>query len=210
IAVDSAGNSYVTGSYTGTVNFGAGEANQTLHISAGASDIFINKYNSDGSLAWAKTAGSPVGGILNGADQGNGIAVDSFGNSYVTGFYNGPAIFGLGEPHQTGLGTAIFTTIFVAKYNSDGTLAWAKGINGGAGAGSNQGSTVTTDTSGNGYVAGYFQTTNNGIVGLITPQFSDGTTQTTLISAGSTDIFVAKYAGDTDNDGVSNLRDNCP
>jgi hypothetical protein len=44
IAVDEAGNSYVTGGFGGMATFGAGEANQTILTSAGANDVFVAKY----------------------------------------------------------------------------------------------------------------------------------------------------------------------
>src|SRR5437667_314462 len=69
IAVGSSGNSYVTGAFSGSATFGSGEANQTILTAAGGTDIFVAKYNSDGTLAWAKKAGGT------GADQGNGIAI---------------------------------------------------------------------------------------------------------------------------------------
>jgi hypothetical protein len=82
IAVDGSGNSYVTGSFQFTATFGPGEANQTQLTFVGNSDIFIAKYNSNGTLAWAKQAGG------SGIDGGFGIAVDGSGNSYVTGFFS--------------------------------------------------------------------------------------------------------------------------
>src|SRR5262249_24301705 len=122
IAEDSSGNSYVTGFFSGTATFGPGEANQTLLTSAGGTDIFVAKYSTSGELVWVKRAGGT------GADQANGIGVDSSGNSYVTGLFNGSATFGGGEANQTVLTSAGGTDIFVAKYNSDGTLAWAKKV----------------------------------------------------------------------------------
>ena len=80
------------------------------------------KYNSDGTIAWAKWAGGT------GTNQGYGIAVDGSGNSYVTGNYQGTATFGSGEPNETQLPSSATggDVMFIAKYNSDGTLAWAK------------------------------------------------------------------------------------
>lgn len=46
-----------TGSFEGTVIFGEGEASETNLTAVGSMDVFIAKYNADGSLVWAKSAG---------------------------------------------------------------------------------------------------------------------------------------------------------
>jgi len=73
IAVDASGNSYVTGYFLSTATFG----DITL-TSYGGTDIFIAKLDSSGNWLWAKNAGRTGG-------EGNGIAIDNNGNSYVTG-----------------------------------------------------------------------------------------------------------------------------
>jgi len=124
--MDTSGNSYVTGSFSGSspLTFGAGEANETTLISAGSTDIFVARYDGNGELVWAKQAG----GIT--VDVGRGIAVDTSGNSYVTGFFgalfpvsDGSATFGAGEANETTLVTAGNEDIFVAKYSGEGEPA---------------------------------------------------------------------------------------
>ena len=73
IAVDASGNSYVTGYFQSTATFG----DITLTSNGGA-DIFISKLDHSGNWLWAKNAGGTGG-------EGNGIAIDNNGNSYVTG-----------------------------------------------------------------------------------------------------------------------------
>jgi len=81
IAVDGSGNTYVTGTFTGTASFAPG----TSLTSAGAADVFVAKYDGHGTLLWATRAG----GTQN--EQGSSIAVDSLGNSYLTGTFSGSA-----------------------------------------------------------------------------------------------------------------------
>lgn len=80
IAVDASGNAYVVGSTSGvdfpTLNSIQGTIN-------GGADVFVTKLNSQGSGLVYSTF---LGGT--GADFGNGIAVDSTGNAYVTGTTN--------------------------------------------------------------------------------------------------------------------------
>jgi hypothetical protein len=113
ITTDSVGNSYVTGEFSGTATFGAGEAQETTLTATGSIDIFVAKYDTHGTLVWAKRVGSPS------TDVGGGIATDSAGNSYVTGYFYDTATFGAGEAHETTLTPTGNADIFVAKY-SDG------------------------------------------------------------------------------------------
>jgi hypothetical protein len=176
IAMDTSGNSYVTGLFNDTVVFGASEPNETTLISYGGPDIFVAKYDSDGHLVWVKQAG---GALL--AD-GLGIAVDTSGNSYVIGRFEGTAVFGASEPNETTLVNASGSDIFVAKYDSDGHLVWVKQA---GGTGSAGGFGLGMDGSGNIYITGTFN--HSATFGASEPN------ETTLVSAGSNDIFVAKY-----------------
>ena len=54
IAVDGAGNSYVTGAFSSNATFGPGEASETTLANAG---VFVAKYDSADQLQWAKRAG---------------------------------------------------------------------------------------------------------------------------------------------------------
>ncbi|MEP3118082.1 MAG: SBBP repeat-containing protein, partial [Alphaproteobacteria bacterium] len=185
IAIDSSGNSYVTGYFYGTADFdpGAGTTNLT---SAGTSDTFIAKYNSDGTLDWAKNVGGTNG------DQGQSIQVDSSGNSYITGNFQGTADFdpGAGTTNLTSAGN---DDAFIAKYNSDGTLAWAKNS---GGTDFDIGYSIEVDSSGNSYVTGYFQGTVD---------FDPGAGTTNLTSAGVKDVFIAKYNSDGTLDWAKNV-----
>ncbi len=84
IAVDSAGNAYVTGATDSFTFAGSNDfptANPLQAADGGNSDAFVAKLNPTGS---ALVYSSFLGGIS--ADGGYGIAVDSAGNAYVTGF----------------------------------------------------------------------------------------------------------------------------
>jgi len=164
VAVDSSGNSYVTGAYAGTATFAPGV---TL-TAAGGNDIFVAKYDSTGTAVWAKSAGGT------GGEQGRAIALDGSGNSYVTGTYAGTATFAPGVT----LTAAGDNDIFVAKYNSTGTLVWATSA---GGTSSDQGFAIAVDGSGNSYVTGTYAGTAT---------FAPGVT---LTAVSGIDVFVAKY-----------------
>jgi uncharacterized delta-60 repeat protein len=169
----------VTGDFIGTAAFGEGEPNETTLVSEGSSiyDIFIARYNADGTLAWAKRAGGVSG------DVGYRIAALSDNSTVVTGGFGGSATFGEGEPNETTLVSAGSFDIFIARYNADGTLAWAKRAGGYV---VDVGSGITALSDNSTVVTGYFVDTAT--FGACEPN------ETTLVSAGGADIFIARFA----------------
>jgi hypothetical protein len=149
IATDSSGNVYVTGYTSGGLD------NNT---NAGSSDLFVVKYNSSGAKQWSQQFGSSS------SDQAKGVATDSSGNVYVTGYTSG------GLDNNTNAGG---NDLFVVKYNSEGVKQWTQQLGSSS---SDQANGVATDSSGNVYVTGY---TSGGL---------DGNT-----SAGGYELFVVKY-----------------
>jgi hypothetical protein len=110
IAVDSAGNPYVTGG-TGSTSFPT--VNPFQGKNAGGGEVFVTKFNAAGSALVYSTY---LGG--SGYDIGWGIAVDSAGNASVTGYTsssNFPTLHAL-QPTYGGLGDA-----FVTKLNAAGS-----------------------------------------------------------------------------------------
>src|SRR5690606_10963200 len=90
IAVDEAGNVYTTGYFNGTANFNPGITNP-VNLTAQNNDIFVTRHDPDGNLLWAVKMGG------SGNDQSFGIAVDSIGNVYTTGYFYGTADFDPGQ-----------------------------------------------------------------------------------------------------------------
>jgi hypothetical protein len=117
ISTDGAGNVSVTGDVGGgSATFGAGEPNETILTSLSAGSVlFIAKYNTSGTLLWARQSIDEAGRTT----RGEKITNDSAGNSYLVG--NGFPILGPGEPNETEVERA-----FVAKYDASGSLVWAR------------------------------------------------------------------------------------
>jgi hypothetical protein len=82
IAVDATGNVYVAGYFFHTVDFNP-SITVTNKTSKGGYDIFICKYSPAGNLIWAHS----IGGSNH--DAASYIQLDSEGNIYVTGYFNG-------------------------------------------------------------------------------------------------------------------------
>jgi hypothetical protein len=181
VATDSSGNVFVTGRFSSsTLSFGS----YTL-TNAGGTDIFLVKYDSNGNVLWAKSAGGT------GYDWGTSVATDANGNCYVTGYFSSSSItFG------SSLTNAGDEDIFLVKYDANGNVLWARSAGGTSGERSYN---VATDASGNVFVTGYFHSS--------TISFGSDT----LKNTGLDDIFVVKYdangnvlwarsAGGTDKD----------
>jgi len=169
----------VTGIFSGTTTFGPGESNQTVLTSAGGWDIFIARFNQDGTLAWAKRAGGYD------YDYGIGIATLSDNSTVVTGSFLASATFGPGELNQIILTSVGKRDIFIARYNPDGTLAWAKRAGGLA---QEEGMDITTISDNSTVVTGrFYESLTFG---------KDEPNETVLTSAGDMDIFVARYNPD--------------
>ncbi|WP_374448613.1 SBBP repeat-containing protein, partial [Stella sp.] len=175
IAVDGSGNSYVAGSFNGTVDFdGAGGAPPLVSVDQ---DVFVAKYDTEGTLLWVRNPGSSSS-----HEYGLGIAVDGSGNSYVTGDFYGTVDFdGVGSAPPL---VAVNNDYFVAKYDPDGNLIWVR--NPGSSASGETGQGIALDGSGNSYVTGYF----SGTVDF------DGAGSVPPLVAAYTDHFVAKYDSD--------------
>ena len=74
VVVDSSGNIYITGEFSGTANF------DTQFLTAQNSDAFIVKLNESGNITWLKQGISP-----NNA-RGNDIVISNDGSVYVCGY----------------------------------------------------------------------------------------------------------------------------
>jgi len=183
VAVDAAGNVYVAGqtdssvpSFPGTV--GPGD----LTYKGGGGDAFVAKVKADGSgLAYA----GYIGG--DGFDAATGIAVDSAGNAYVSGYTRSdetsfPVTVGPATSHAGGRNG------FVAKVKPDGSgLAYAGYI----GDSSSEAHAITVDSAGNAYVTGQ---TQSALMPLIPA--SSSLTRPTCVDSGCVDAFVAKVKPD--------------
>ena len=156
IAIDTNGNSYITGCFTGTATF---DTVQIISYGPNSIDIFIAMYDSIGNCVWAKHAGG------NYIDYGYAISVDKKGNSYITGPFEGTAHFG--TISLSNYGPDGYSDIFIAKYDHYGNCLWAKH----AGGNSNDGGAgITVDAYGNSYITGDY----DGIAKFDTIQLTGG------------------------------------
>ena len=166
VALDQSGNVYVTGFYTGTVT-----VDGVTLTSRGIFDIFLGKYDANGTLLWIKSAGGT------GSDQAHGVAVDAQGNIGVTGEFQSTATFGSRSIKAAGLGDA-----FIAKYDAAGNNIWVHGGGSTTSFAGDPAKAIAVDGASNFYITGDYTGTAT-FDGLSVP--NTGTN--------GTDIFVAKY-----------------
>ena len=164
IAVDAAGSAYVTGlTYSTDFPTTAG-AFQTTNGAAsnGGYNAFVAKLNSAGSALVYSTylggSGEVPSGQMLGGDWGQGIAVDSSGNAYVTGVTtstNFPTVNPFQATNKAAAAHPGNDTAFVAKLNSTGSALVYSTYLGGSEA--DEGFGIAVDSAGNAYVTGATQ-----------------------------------------------------
>jgi len=137
IALDTAGNVYVTGGFVGPAQFGSTNVDGN-----GMEDVFLAKLESTGRWLWVTAAGGTN------FDEGRGVGLDAAGNCYVTGIFSGVAKFG-----DTNLTSRGQTDMFLAKYDNLGGLVWARTI-GGTNIDETRG--LAVDSQGNCHLTGLF------------------------------------------------------
>jgi hypothetical protein len=177
---------YVTGYFMDTVDFDPGVGTDE-RTSNGEADIFLSKFDSNGSHIWAVTWGS-AGELYWQRDVGNDVAVDEFDNVFVTGSFYGTADFdpGVGEDERIADGAL---DAFLSKFTSDGEYVWAltwgsaddESYHGDAGIG------LEIDSAGFVFVTGGFHSTVD---------FDPGAGIVEYTSNGSVDAFLSKFNTD--------------
>lgn len=144
MAVDAAGNVYVTGPSTGTgtyYNDGAFSYYAAYH------DYATIKYDSNGNQLWVARYNGPA----NRHDIPIALAVDAIGNVYVTGYSAASRRFSEAPPGQFSAYDSDYATV---KYDANGNQLWVARYNGPAS--TNDGaSALGLDSAGNVYVTGH-------------------------------------------------------
>ncbi len=193
IAVDGAGNAYLTGQASSTTFPTTAGAFQTGL--SGSSDAFVTKLNPSGSgLVYSTYLGG------SGDEDGRGIAVDMLGSAYVTGVSYSSNFPTTAGAFQTTVGGNI--NAFVAKLNPTGSgLAYSTYLGGSAGA---AGQGIAVDSLGSAYVTGVTNSTNFPTTsGAFRPSFTGGPGDAfvTKVSAAGNALAYSTYLGGSDADG---------
>jgi hypothetical protein len=178
IATDEANNVYVAGSFeAGYMIFGT----DTLFGNSDEPVVYLYKFDSNGHALWPFKPGYPFrNGLLphQTVSSASSIFVDNSGNVLVAG--------GLGTGGISPFGTDTLKTkygecIFLARFDPNGNVLWAKQSTNNSGVASESAKSVTADINGNAYVTGYFDDSISFSSNILTCKSSQQ------------DIFVTKY-----------------
>lgn len=221
VVVDAGSNILVAGTYRGTITFYSTDGTTTTSLTGGSStdNIYLAKYNSSGIVQWAVpvSGNADCGGLAivpsqlkvyvcgqrlghlfaasynyagstapsaptwtlsatgTGSSKAWAITGDGAGNSYLLSTYSGTVTGTL----STGGTFSGVDGMLMTKISSAGAITWSVNIGSGA-AGVEQGRGIRWNPSGHLYIGGHFTGTAS-IAG------------SSLSSAGSSDVFVAKY-----------------
>jgi hypothetical protein len=176
IAVDTAGNAYITGIAQTNYPVTAGAYQPAL---AGFTNAFVTKLNAAGSALVYSTY---LGGTVD--DQGFGIAVDGPGNAYVVGMTNSPTFPTTASAAQPAFAGG-YSDAFVTVLNPQGGGLVYSSFLGGSGANGDLAASVAVDSSAGIYVTGL--TTSSDF------PTTAGAFQTA--AGGNNDVFVTKIGG---------------
>lgn len=173
VAVDSAGNVFVTGGFRGTVDFDPG-VDILENTSNGHDDVFLCKFDPGGELQWAHTWGASY------SDKGYAIDVDDSGNVYATGEFYYTVDF---DPSEEVVERASngMRDVFLSKFGPDGNFKWTATW---GGEGSDIGRGVAISGSEFVYITGTFR---------LTCDFDPGAGVEEHISNGNDDVFLAMF-----------------
>jgi len=158
------GDRLVAGAFSATATFGSG----VLRTSNGIEDLFVAKYNHDGSPAWVVTTGAQD------FDGANDAKLTADGGAVACGYFARTVQFGGASLTYVGGLDA-----WVGKIDASGQFEWVRAA---GSANVEEARGVAVDPQGNIFIAGYFNAT---------AAFAPGVSVT---SNGNADVFLAKYS----------------
>ncbi len=177
MAVDAKGNTYLAGSFHGTVDFNAGHSRKTVSVSRNESnDIFLAKYDSQGILIWNRQYGGPK------SDRATTLKLASNGDIFLAGIFEDVAQFGTAkEPLRLTSNGKV--DAFIARIDATGKMLWTGSV---GGRDDDSIDAIVAGNDGEVYITGGF----HGTINLNTAH----SRQAVLTSTnGSNDVFLAKY-----------------
>jgi gliding motility-associated-like protein len=171
VAVDDSNNVYMCGFFSGTSSF----SSTVSKTSNGGTDVFLAKYDCNGTLQWVQTYG--------GANNENnsysflGLGIDTDHNVVLSGLMNTSGTISSQNGSNVSITSSGGTDAIIVKYSSGGNIAWYKKY---GGSGNEDASNLEID-----------EKTNDIIVfGLFSAGFSIGST--VITNSGNDDVFVCK------------------
>lgn len=156
IVVDASGKVFVLGYFEETADFDF-SAN-AYNLTSGSGSLFLAKYESNGTLIWAKKIAGTSSSITVSPDidQGFNMVLDGGGNLIITGAFYGVVDFDPGPANVTVSPNGL-SDVFISKFDSNGNFVWVKTM-GGSGNSHEKIQSLFLDANNNIYIGGVFDT----------------------------------------------------
>lgn len=173
IVIDAQTNLYLTGYYSGTLDFDPGPG-QVLRTSFGNYDAWVSSYDPNGNWKWTQTLGNTnIGNATE--ERAYDIAVEPSGHAYIAGFFEGAL-------NRVGLASAGGQDGVISKFDPFGNPDWTFALGSTT---NDQVQAIALDGLGHLFAIGSFRGTVD---------FDPGPATSNLTSIGAgTDIFAARY-----------------
>ena len=150
VALDGAGNVFVTGWFTDHATFHSTDGT-TKSASGIGETIFLAKYTGAGALLWVQTGATNSVSI----NRGQGVAIDgSTGAAYLTGISQGSTVFSSADGNSEEVPGPGAWHMYLVKYNGDGNFQWGGWNEADANSIPHK---VAVDADGSAYVTGWFE-----------------------------------------------------
>lgn len=169
-----AGHFYISGAFDGNLDFTAFSTTDNLTKTSGNQAVFFAKYDLSGVFVWSKKVESPTAVVF------TDMAVHNE-QLYFTGYYKDTTDFNPSAAGVLKLSPSGNNDAFIAKYNTNGSLNWAKAIHG---IDNETGESIHVNIDGNVLVAGYF---------LNAIDLDPSSAAAFVTSVGQRDLFFAQY-----------------
>ena len=192
VETNATGDIFSVGFFFGTADFDPSGGTSNL-TSPGNQDIFVTKLDATGNLIWAQRFGNAS------RNRANNVTVDSNGDVYVTGYFEGTVDFDPG-PGTASLTSQFVVTAFVLKLDTDGNFLWVRQFGGSAGV--SEGLEVVTDSNDDVIIGGYFTADcdfNPSGGGLVYNSTSGRDGYIAKLSSSGGFIWARHLVGDNDN-----------
>jgi hypothetical protein len=192
IAVDGAGNAYITG----LASYGFPTTPGVLFpTTQWGDDAFVAKIDTNtGTLRYSTYLDGP-----DTSSYGEGIAVDAAGNAYVTGQVRGhgfPVVGGYSEPDFYNM------NVFVAKLSADATSLLYSGYFGGTG--TDWANAIAIDGAGNAFITGQTDSVDLPLLAAAQTTYGGGTFDAFVAKLSTTGggLLYSTYLGGNDTEGL--------
>ncbi|MDQ3048046.1 MAG: T9SS type A sorting domain-containing protein [Bacteroidota bacterium] len=152
ITTDTAGNIYITGTFSGGVDFNPDFPTAYMSTS-GDNDVFVLKFDPSGNFEWVLKPNGSAGMMMD--DEGKAIHIDNDGNVCIAGIFFGTADFDPGVSSSTMTASA-GGSFFMWKISNSGNYIFSKCITASSG---EHNISISSDADNNVYTTGYFENT---------------------------------------------------